>query len=71
MNVALHGLEQATGCQYTVRAEREPGATPGTPVLASHADDFVVLCHHETEVYLGQGPAGGLAGPEGPSLQRL
>lgn len=51
MNVALHGLEQAAGCRYTVRARREPGAMPGTPVLVRYADDFVVLCHSEAEVY--------------------
>ncbi|PCG83469.1 group II intron reverse transcriptase/maturase [Streptomyces sp. WZ.A104] len=50
MNVALHGLEQAAGCQYKVtKAGREPGAAPGTPVLVRYADDFVVLCHDEAE----------------------
>ncbi|SDS60913.1 RNA-directed DNA polymerase [Streptomyces sp. TLI_053] len=51
MNVALHGLEQAAGCRYTVRAGREPGAAPGTPVLVRYADDFIVLCHDENEVH--------------------
>ncbi|MET8299065.1 reverse transcriptase domain-containing protein, partial [Streptomyces sp. NPDC005180] len=51
LNVALHGLEQAAGCQYTVRAGREPGAMPGTPVLVRYADDFVVLCHDEEQVH--------------------
>ncbi|MGW5466255.1 group II intron reverse transcriptase/maturase [Streptomyces sp. NPDC003996] len=52
MNVALHGLEQAAGCQYRVaRAGREPGASPGTPVLVRYADDFVVLCHDEAQVH--------------------
>ncbi|MFD7123940.1 group II intron reverse transcriptase/maturase [Streptomyces anulatus] len=52
MNVALHGLEQAAGCQYkVVRAGRDPGAAPGTPVLVRYADDFVVLCHDEAEVH--------------------
>lgn len=52
MNVALHGMEQAAGCQYrVVRAGREPGATPGTPVLVRYADDFVALCHDEAEAH--------------------
>ncbi|MFD9721940.1 reverse transcriptase domain-containing protein [Streptomyces sp. NPDC059076] len=51
LNVALHGLEQAAGCQYTVRTGREPGAMPGTPVLVRYADDFVVLCHDEEQVH--------------------
>ncbi|MET9619112.1 group II intron reverse transcriptase/maturase [Kitasatospora indigofera] len=52
MNVALHGLEQAAGCHYRVaRAGREPGASPGTPVLVRYADDFVVLCHDEAQVH--------------------
>ncbi|MEU7045933.1 group II intron reverse transcriptase/maturase [Streptomyces varsoviensis] len=52
MNVALHGLEQAAGCHYRVaHAGREPGATPGTPVLVRYADDFVVLCHDEVQVH--------------------
>ncbi|MFF2147716.1 reverse transcriptase domain-containing protein [Kitasatospora sp. NPDC058190] len=51
MNVALHGLEQAAGCRYTVRAGREPGAAPGTPVLVRYTDDFIVLCHDENEVH--------------------
>nr|WP_281291962.1 group II intron maturase-specific domain-containing protein [Streptomyces tailanensis] len=52
LNVALHRLEQAAGCQYAVaRSGREPGAMPGTPVLVRYADDFVVLCHDEAEVH--------------------
>jgi len=52
LNVALHGLEQAAGCQYLVRrAGREPGAMPGTPVLVRYADDFVMLCHDEEQVH--------------------
>ncbi|MGW0651709.1 group II intron reverse transcriptase/maturase [Streptomyces umbrinus] len=52
LNVALHGLEQAAGCQYSVsKSGREPGAMPGTPVLVRYADDFVVLCHDEIEVH--------------------
>lgn len=50
LNVALHGLEQAAGCQYKARAGRDPGAKPGTPVLVRYADDFVVLCHDEAQV---------------------
>ncbi|MFE3152359.1 group II intron reverse transcriptase/maturase [Streptomyces sp. NPDC059218] len=52
LNVALHGLEQAAGCQYrVVREGREPSSAPGTPVLVRYADDFVVLCHSEAEVH--------------------
>lgn len=51
LNVALHGLEQAAGCQHAVRAGHEPGAAPGTPVLVRYADDFVVLCHDEEQVH--------------------
>jgi hypothetical protein len=39
LNIALHGLEQAAGCKYSVsKSGREPGATPGTPVLVRYAD---------------------------------
>ncbi|MFF1907256.1 reverse transcriptase domain-containing protein [Kitasatospora sp. NPDC058218] len=52
MNVALHGLERAAGCQYRVaRAGREPGAAPGTPVLVRYADDFIVRCHDDDEMH--------------------
>ncbi|QHA09481.1 group II intron reverse transcriptase/maturase [Streptomyces broussonetiae] len=52
LNVALHGLEQAAGCQYAVTTPgRLPGAVPGTPVLVRYADDFVVLCHDEAQVH--------------------
>ncbi|MGW2564296.1 group II intron reverse transcriptase/maturase [Streptomyces sp. NPDC001514] len=50
LNIALHGMEEAAGCEYkVVRPGREPGAAPGTPVLVRYADDFVVLCHDEDE----------------------
>ncbi|WP_217167081.1 group II intron reverse transcriptase/maturase [Streptomyces sp. AC512_CC834] len=51
LNVALHGMEQAAGCQYRMRRGREPYTRMGTPVLVRYADDFVVLCHEEAEVY--------------------
>ncbi|MFI9825910.1 reverse transcriptase domain-containing protein [Streptomyces sp. NPDC052013] len=52
LKVALHGLEQASGCQYKVAGPgREPGASPGAPVLVRYADDFVVLCHNEAQVH--------------------
>jgi RNA-directed DNA polymerase len=61
LNVALHGMEEAAGCRYkVVRAGREPGTAPGTPVLVRYADDFFVLCHDEEEA--GQVRSGWRAG---------
>ncbi|MFF1690609.1 group II intron reverse transcriptase/maturase [Streptomyces sp. NPDC058254] len=51
LNVALHGLEQAAGCQYRARSARGPRIKTGAPALVRYADDFVVLCHDEAQVY--------------------
>jgi RNA-directed DNA polymerase len=51
MNVALHGMETAAGCRYWGAQAKsyEPKAAPGTPILIRYADDFVALCHSESE----------------------
>ncbi|WP_435279973.1 group II intron reverse transcriptase/maturase [Streptomyces sp. 1222.5] len=51
LNVALHGMEQAAGCQYRYRRGRDPYTRMGSPVLVRYADDFVVICHEEAEAH--------------------
>ncbi|MFD7668628.1 group II intron reverse transcriptase/maturase [Streptomyces sp. NPDC059788] len=66
MNVALHGLETAAGCEYGVKqCGREPGAVPGTPVLVRYADDFVAICHSEEEAHQVRRKLGEWLGPRG------
>jgi RNA-directed DNA polymerase len=44
-NIALHGMEEATGGAYQWNPYRETeSAVPGTPVLVRYADDLVALC---------------------------
>jgi RNA-directed DNA polymerase len=44
-NVALHGMETATGAAYRWNPYRESmESVPGTPVLVRYADDLVGLC---------------------------
>jgi RNA-directed DNA polymerase len=44
-NIALHGMEEATGTAYRWNPYREAEETvPGTPVLVRYCDDFVALC---------------------------
>ena len=44
-NIALHGMEAASGARYHWRPDRESNVSvPGTPVLVRYADDLVALC---------------------------
>ncbi|WP_079038289.1 group II intron reverse transcriptase/maturase [Streptomyces sp. NBRC 110028] len=45
LNIALHGMETAAGCQYIPRGD----AKKGSPTLVRYADDFVVMCHSKEE----------------------
>jgi RNA-directed DNA polymerase len=45
LNVALHGLEEAAGVDYSTSGSGASETKPGSPVLIRYADDMVVLCH--------------------------
>jgi RNA-directed DNA polymerase len=49
LNIALHGLEEAAGVRYVTTGRHAGETVPGCPVLVRYADDFVVLCHTQTQ----------------------
>jgi RNA-directed DNA polymerase len=49
LNVALHGMEQATEVRYYQTGNSAGKAVMGSPVLIRYADDFVALCHTRQE----------------------
>lgn len=52
MNVALNGMEEAAGCRYVKNGSHpEPRTARDAPVLVRYADDFVALCHSESDAY--------------------
>jgi RNA-directed DNA polymerase len=44
LNVALHGLEEATGVRYRAGGTRPGGTQRGSPAATRYAGDMVVLC---------------------------
>jgi RNA-directed DNA polymerase len=49
LNIALHGLEEAAGVRYVTTGRHAGETVAGCPVLVRYADDFVVLCHTQTQ----------------------
>lgn len=49
MNVALHGMEEATGVRYITTGSKAGTARPGSPVLIRYADDALALCHSRAQ----------------------
>jgi RNA-directed DNA polymerase len=51
LNIALHGMETATGVWYYQRGRGNLETAPDCPVLVRYADDLVALCHsrHQAE----------------------
>jgi RNA-directed DNA polymerase len=45
LNIALHGMETATGVRYYQRGRGNLETAPDCPVLVRYADDLVALCH--------------------------
>ena len=48
LNVALHGMEQATGVRYYPGAPTRE-TVRGVPVLVRYADDLLALCHTQAQ----------------------
>ena len=49
LNVALHGMEQATGVRYFQTGRHAGWTRPGSPLVVRYADDLVALCHTRQE----------------------
>lgn len=49
MNVALHGLEQATGVRYHTTGSPAARTEPNSPAVVRYADDLVVCCHSQRQ----------------------
>jgi RNA-directed DNA polymerase len=49
LNVALHGLEEATGVRYVISGKQAGETVRGAPVVARHADDLVALRHSQEQ----------------------
>ena len=45
LNVALHGLEEASGVRYSTAPSARGKTQRDSPVTVAYADDFVVCCH--------------------------
>ena len=45
LNVALHGLEEASGVRYSTAPSAREKTQRDSPVTVAYADDFVVCCH--------------------------
>ncbi|MGR3936458.1 group II intron reverse transcriptase/maturase [Streptomyces sp. BRA346] len=66
LNIALHGMEEAAGCRYQSAGKgKPPVAAKGTPILIRYADDFVALCHDESEVEQVRKALGNWLAPRG------
>ena len=51
LNIALHGMEEATGVRYEKVGNSAAWTERGSPVVIRYADDLIALCHsrHEAE----------------------
>ena len=49
LNIALHGMEEATGVRYEKVGNSAAWTERGSPVVIRYADDLIALCHSRHE----------------------
>jgi RNA-directed DNA polymerase len=49
LNIALHGLETATGVRYQTGPAKAGAAKSGSPIVIRYADDMIAFCHSQRQ----------------------